>query len=39
MGVEKYRRMIVEMIERIESEAFLKQIYTIVKKHIEKGRV
>lgn len=34
---EEYRRMIIELLEKIEEEKFLIQVLTIVRKHIEKG--
>lgn len=35
-GVKWYRKKIVEMVDQIESEKFLNQIRTLLKKHIEK---
>lgn len=32
-----YGNMIIEMIDGLQNEQFLRQIYTIIKKHIEKG--
>lgn len=31
-----YRKLIAEMLSQIESEKFLQQIWTIIKRHIEK---
>lgn len=35
-GAEWYRKKIVEMVEQIENEKFLNQIYTILKRHVQK---
>lgn len=34
---EKLREMIIEMLGEINSEKFLIKIWTILKKHVEKG--
>lgn len=36
----EYKRLIVEMIEKISETdtAFLSQIYTLIKRHIEKAK-
>ena len=33
---ETYRKLITEMLSGVESEKFLRQIWTIVKRHMEK---
>ena len=35
--MEEYKRLIIDMIEKIENERFLKQIYTIVLMQIRKA--
>lgn len=37
MDCEKLREMIIEMLGEINSEKFLIKIWTILKKHVEKG--
>lgn len=37
MDKEQYREKIIEMVEKIENIKFLRQIWTILKKHMEKG--
>lgn len=36
----EYKRLIIEMIEKISETdtIFLRQIYTLVKRHVEKGQ-
>lgn len=34
---EYYRQKIIEMVGKIDSVVFLRQIWTILKRHIEKG--
>lgn len=33
---EFYREQIIEMVKKIENKKFLAQVWTILKKHIEK---
>lgn len=33
---EEYKKLIVKMLDKIESEKFLQQIYTIVSLHLER---
>lgn len=35
MDKEEYRKKIIEMVEKIEDVVFLRQIWTILKKHME----
>ncbi len=35
---ELYRRKIIEITKEIDNMKFLRQIWTILKKHVEKGR-
>lgn len=32
-----YKKELIKMIRKLKSEAFLRQIYIIVKRHFEKG--
>lgn len=34
-----YRQLIVDMLPNIRSERFLRKIYLIIKRHIEKNRI
>ena len=34
--MEEYRKLIIDMVNNIENEKFLKQIYTIILLHIRK---
>lgn len=35
MNKEEYREKIIEMVEKIENQAILMKIYTVVKTHYE----
>lgn len=34
---ENYKKEIIEMMEKVENPRFLRQIWTILKRHIERG--
>ena len=34
-----YKKEIIKLLDYVESEKFLKQIYTIVVRHVRKGQV
>ena len=34
-----YKNAIIKLLEYVESEKFLKQVYTIVVRHVRKGTV
>lgn len=35
-AAEDYRRRIVDIVDNIEDEVFLRRIYAVLRKHIEK---
>lgn len=37
MEKDEYIKKIIELLNNVKDERFLRQIWTIVKKHIEKG--
>ena len=37
VGLE-YKELIIEMVSGLKDEKFLRQIYTLIRLHIEKGR-
>lgn len=37
MDRDKIREMIIELVQEIKSEKFLIKIWTILKRHVEKG--
>ena len=37
--MEEYKKLIIEMVEKINDEKFLKQIYTIIIRHTRKAGI
>lgn len=37
--MEEYKKLIIQMIEKINDEKFLKQIYTIIIRHTRKAGI